>query len=65
MHITVNGQVKELEVTTLMQLVEHYGLKKEHVIAEVNGQIIDRSKWDVYPLEEGSNVELVHFVGGG
>lgn len=65
MVITVNGQEREVEIKTLTELVELYGLKREHVIAEVDGQIVDRSEWEVYPLTEGSKVELVHFVGGG
>ena len=65
MQLTVNGTSVQLDVTTLTQLIQHYQLKEEHVVAEVNGEIIDRSLWQNYELKQGSVIELVHFVGGG
>lgn len=61
----INGREEELDVRTLEQLVQHYELKAEHVVAEVNGEIVERSEWPSYELEAGMRIELVHFVGGG
>jgi len=65
MKLTVNGQEYELDLITLEQLVKHFQLKEEHVVAEVDGEIIDRSNWQEYELKPGLKIELVHFVGGG
>nr|WP_202081047.1 sulfur carrier protein ThiS [Caldalkalibacillus salinus] len=65
MQLTVNGKQIELELQTVQELVQHYGLKEAHVVAEVNGEIIDRAIWEDHQLEPGAKIELVHFVGGG
>lgn len=65
MNITVNGKEIEIDLKTMDQLIQHYGLKEEHVVAEVNGEIINRVDWKMYELKPGLKIELVHFVGGG
>ncbi|GAA0382953.1 sulfur carrier protein ThiS [Bacillus horti] len=63
--LLINGREEELEVTTLDEVIQHFQLKPEHVVAEVDGQIVDRSEWANYELNTGMKLELVHFVGGG
>lgn len=65
MKLIINGTAQSVECQFLGELVEHYKLNREHVVAEVDGEIIDRSEWDRYPLKDGARIELVHFVGGG
>ncbi|WP_078552843.1 sulfur carrier protein ThiS [Bacillus alkalicellulosilyticus] len=65
MQLTVNGDQVELDVTTLEDVVKHYGLEQNLVVTEVNGEIIDRSEWSNTAVEAGMKIELVHFVGGG
>lgn len=65
MNIQVNGKEIQIDLKTIEQLIQHYGLKEEHVVTEVNGDIIDRSEWKKYELKPGLKIELVHFVGGG
>jgi thiamine-phosphate pyrophosphorylase len=65
MKIEVNGKDTEVDIHTLDQLVKHYNLKEEHVVAEVDGEIVDRNGWAGYELKPGAKIELVHFVGGG
>jgi sulfur carrier protein len=63
--LTVNGKEIECNVNTVEELVAHFELKPEHVVVEVDGEIVDRPQWQDYALKTGSVVELVHFVGGG
>jgi sulfur carrier protein len=65
MKIEVNGKEIEIDISTLDQLVRHYNLKEEHVVAEVDGEIIERAGWNKYEIKQGIKIELVHFVGGG
>lgn len=65
MQIIVNGEQQKITCTTLAELMEHYKLNPNHVAAEVDGVIIERSGWSNYELEPGTKIELVHFVGGG
>ncbi|OLO26927.1 thiamine biosynthesis protein ThiS [Alkalihalophilus pseudofirmus] len=65
MELYINGETVELEVKTLVDIVKHYGLEKDLVVTEVNGEIVDRSNWEDTMVEPGMKIELVHFVGGG
>ncbi|WP_078428813.1 sulfur carrier protein ThiS [Alkalihalobacterium alkalinitrilicum] len=65
MELYINGETVELEVKTLIDIVKHYGLEKDLVVTEVNGEIVDRSNWEDTMVEPGMKIELVHFVGGG
>lgn len=65
MKIRLNGEWKESETLTLTELIHSYDLQKEHVVMEVDGEIIDREKWDAFQLRENMHIEMVQFVGGG
>lgn len=66
MKITVNGEEKQFsEVTSLVELVSLYKLENKLVVAEVNGNVIDRNEWSETQLQDGMSIELIHFVGGG
>lgn len=65
MKIRLNGEWKESEALTLTELIHSYDLQKEHVVMEVDGEIIDREKWDAFQLRENMHIEMVQFVGGG
>jgi thiamine biosynthesis protein ThiS len=65
MKIQINGQDKEVSVSTIADLVEQLGLKDDRVAIELNRDIVPRAKWADTPLHEGDKVEMVHFVGGG
>ena len=66
MKIIVNGQPKDLPGrASLRDLVYQSNWTPELVIAELNGKIVDRSKWAETRLASGDRVELVSFVGGG
>lgn len=65
MKLEINGKPEEIRMTTLAELVENCGLEEELVVAEVDGEIVDREKWKEFELESGMKIEIVHFVGGG
>jgi len=51
--------------STVAELLEHLGLKPATVVAEIDGQIIEREKFAQTQLRNGQSIELVRFVGGG
>ena len=64
--ILVNGENKEFsEQTTLEELIQQLGVRKETVVAEVNRQIVQLEKRQALKLVDGDQVELIQFVGGG
>ena len=66
MEITVNGQKKEFKGTLpLHTIIKEFCKNSSHVIAEVNGQIVKSPNWEQTSINEGDNIELVSFVGGG
>ncbi len=65
MLLTINGEPKDLPVTTLASLVEHLGLKADRLAIELNMDIAPRTTWSSTELKEGDKLEIVHFVGGG
>jgi len=65
MRLRINGKPADLEATVLIDVMRHYGLLDQLVVAEIDGRIIDRTDWEMMPLVEEMRIELVHFVGGG
>ena len=67
--LEVNGQTKEYAdgvfPDTLTSLIESLGLDAGMVVAEVNGEIVNRSGFADQALSSGDKIELVRFVGGG
>ncbi|MBN8208268.1 sulfur carrier protein ThiS [Bacillus sp. NTK071] len=65
MKLLINGETYHLDVLTLKDVVMYFGLQEGLVVTEIDGTIIDRSKWMDIKVEDGMKIELVHFVGGG
>jgi thiamine biosynthesis protein ThiS len=66
MQICLNGEVKEIaEQISLQQLVHNLELKQERVAVELNRSVIKRKDWPSVTLQDGDQLEVVHFVGGG
>jgi thiamine biosynthesis protein ThiS len=63
--ITVNGDRRDLpDGETLRALVARYKLVPEKVAIELNRRLVRAEKYDT-PLNDGDEVEIVTFVGGG
>jgi thiamine biosynthesis protein ThiS len=64
--ILINGETKE--IPTASRLADLWGilnLRRGMIVAEVNRKIVDKSMDDAWVLNEGDQVELIQFVGGG
>ena len=65
MRLQINGDEHDLDVVTLKDVVNYFGLQEGLVVTEVDGAIINRSNWKDINVQDGMEIELVHFVGGG
>ena len=67
MNIHVNGEERtfESESLTALGLLAELGLQDRRVAVEVNCCIVPRARHGEHHLNEGDQVEIVHFVGGG
>ncbi len=64
--ITVNGEHKRINAgLTLAQLATEMGLVVEKVAVERNLEVVPRSTLADVLVEDGDDIEIVHFVGGG
>ncbi|OAS83846.1 MULTISPECIES: sulfur carrier protein ThiS [Metabacillus] len=67
MSIKLNGEIVELsgDIQTIQQLLAFYKLEDRLVIVEHNREIILKDQYESTDIQNGDEVELVHFVGGG
>ena len=66
MQIRLNGQAHDLpDHVTIHALLDTLGIEAERVAVEVNRRILTRSEFTVVTVEDGDEVEVVTFVGGG
>ncbi|MGI4731380.1 MAG: sulfur carrier protein ThiS [Janthinobacterium lividum] len=64
--ITVNGEHRRVVAgLTLASLATELGLLPEKVAVERNMEVVPRSTLAQVPVEDGDDIEIVHFVGGG
>jgi thiamine biosynthesis protein ThiS len=64
--ITLNGEEKILEkAITVAQLILDLDLDVKKIAVEKDLQIVNSTQFSEVILDEGSRVEIVHFIGGG
>ncbi|MGN6727698.1 MAG: sulfur carrier protein ThiS [Tepidisphaeraceae bacterium] len=65
MRVIVNGQAREVDAgTTVEALVSQGGLSPQKVAVELNRRLLKTEKYPT-PLQDGDEIEIVTFVGGG
>ena len=65
MKVFVNGELREVEVSTLAELIAELDLPVARIAIELNRKVVRRSDWDSTMLKDEDRIEIVHFVGGG
>ncbi|MBF0423039.1 MAG: sulfur carrier protein ThiS [Magnetococcales bacterium] len=66
MKITLNGEIKELDrPTTIISLLDLLHLDPNRVAVERNLEVARRGTFAEVYLNDGDQVEIVHFIGGG
>ena len=64
--IQLNGDPYEINgVTNLNTLLNKLKIQKNKVAIEVNGEIVQKDKYENLVLNKDDKVEIVHFIGGG
>lgn len=66
MQIKVNGKFYNFnDKITLEDIINQLNILSHNIIAEVNGQVITKEKFNKTVIENNSIIELIKFVGGG
>jgi len=66
MNITINGERKEFpHILTVAELLAHVEIDPRKIAVERNLQLVKRTEYAITPLNDGDEIEIVNFVGGG
>jgi len=66
MHLTVNGQTREVTgEATVAVLVGELTAAERGVAVAVNGEVVPRSTWAAADLRDGDRVEVLTAAQGG
>ena len=66
MQLIVNGEHTELKSgNTISDLLSQLELPSTRVAVEVNKDLVRRAEHPAHQLNEGDQIEIVTFVGGG
>ena len=65
MKVFVNGEPREVETSTLADLITELDLPVARIAIELNREVVRRSDWGSTILKDEDRIEIVHFVGGG
>ncbi|NOY82322.1 MAG: sulfur carrier protein ThiS [Kiritimatiellaeota bacterium] len=64
--IRLNGQDLQVETDlTVADLLADLDIAPEHVVVEVDGEILSAEMQETQVLRSGTQIEIVRFVGGG
>lgn len=65
-HILLNGKDYEIdEQVTILSLIKKLNITHKAMAIAVNTQIVKKPLWESYILQNGDEVEILDFVGGG
>jgi thiamine biosynthesis protein ThiS len=66
MTIQLNGEPHDLAApATIGALLASLGIDPRVVAVELNRKVVKRARYDETAIEDGAEVEIVSFVGGG
>ncbi|GAB6138590.1 sulfur carrier protein ThiS [Halanaerobaculum tunisiense] len=66
MKITLNGEEETLETEiSLIDFLTARNLDPDKLVIEYNQEIISREEWANITLQDGDQLEVLRFVGGG
>ena len=66
MHIILNGETTHFpNPVSIEQMLESLALDPRKIAVERNLEIVPHSAYSDVSIEEGDNIEIVHFIGGG
>lgn len=66
MQITVNGKPESIDDDyTVADLLQRLGVEPIRVAVELNEEIVPRKTYSQTSIQQGDQIEVVTFVGGG
>ncbi|TLD97320.1 sulfur carrier protein ThiS [Helicobacter jaachi] len=64
--VLLNGKDYEIAPnSTILSLIEGLEITHKAMAIAVNTQVVQKSQWALFVLQNGDEVEILDFVGGG
>ena len=64
--VTINGESQQVPADqSVSTLLRHLQIEADRVAVELNKSIVRKRDWEQTPVNDGSRLEIVEFVGGG
>lgn len=65
-NVTINGDKHSLEqALPLLDLLAKFDIEDDKVAVEHNREIVPKTTFAGVMVDDGDNLEIVHFIGGG
>ncbi len=65
MTLTINGEARATEATTISEFLASISLPSRMVVVEHNGEIVPREHYGEQALCDGDTLEVVQMMAGG
>ena len=65
MNIRVNGEKKDVQSTTIMDLFQELAVNPRGIGVHVNGVFVHWTKYPTWQIQNQDEIELVRFIAGG
>lgn len=63
--VTVNGQMVDIAGKSIAEYLENTTYEIRYIAVERNGDIVPKTAYSTTIINDGDNIEIVSFVGGG
>ena len=63
--VKINGEELKVAGKSISEFLETTNYAPKRIAVERNGDIVPKAQYDETLLQDGDNVEVVSFVGGG
>ena len=63
--VKINGEELNIAGKTIAEYLASINYDPKRIAVERNGDIVPKAKYDETILQDGDNIEIVSFVGGG
>ena len=64
--VNINGEILELEKNlSITEMLKILNIKPTNIAVECNLQIVSKSQYSSYKIQNNNKIEIVNFIGGG
>ena len=65
MNIIINGENKVIKANNFADLLDELEIDSRKIAIERNLQLVKRTEFENTSINEGDEIEIINFVGGG